>query len=101
MYTVKGKHWGVHGREKNTFIDTRLMAYLNANIPPIYCKIRKEYLYDMDEKYKEIKIKNGATFNKFFLIPDAAHFNVIENPKACAAAIYNFINIKFNLNLNI
>ena len=25
------------------------MAYLNANIPPIYCKIRKEYLYDMDE----------------------------------------------------
>ena len=24
------------------------MAYLNANIPPIYCKIRKEYLYDMD-----------------------------------------------------
>ena len=28
------------------------MAYLNANIPPIYCKIRKEYLYDMDEKYK-------------------------------------------------
>ena len=26
------------------------MAYLNANIPPIYCKIRTEYLYDMDEK---------------------------------------------------
>ena len=25
------------------------MSYLNANIPPIYCKIRKEYLYDMDE----------------------------------------------------
>ena len=29
------------------------MAYLNANIPPIYCKVRKEYLYDMDEKYKK------------------------------------------------
>jgi hypothetical protein len=27
------------------------MAYLNANTPPIYCKIRKEYLYDMDPKY--------------------------------------------------
>ena len=26
------------------------MAYLNANIPPIYCKIRTEYLYDMDPK---------------------------------------------------
>jgi len=24
------------------------MAYLNANIPPIYCKVREEYLYDMD-----------------------------------------------------
>ena len=24
------------------------MAYLNANIPPIYCKVRTEYLYDMD-----------------------------------------------------
>jgi hypothetical protein len=22
------------------------MAYLNADIPPIYCKVRKEYLYD-------------------------------------------------------
>ena len=25
------------------------MAYLNANLPPIYCKIRKEYLYDLDK----------------------------------------------------
>ena len=25
------------------------MAYLNANIPPIYCKIRTEYLYDMED----------------------------------------------------
>ena len=24
------------------------MAYLNANIPPIYCKVKTEYLYDMD-----------------------------------------------------
>ena len=28
------------------------MAYLNANIPPIYCKVREEYLYDMDPKRK-------------------------------------------------
>ena len=27
------------------------MSYLNANIPPIYCKIKKEYLYDLDEQY--------------------------------------------------
>ena len=28
------------------------MAYLNINIPTIYANVRKEYLYDMDEKYK-------------------------------------------------
>ncbi len=27
------------------------MAYLNANVPPIYCKIRREYLYDL-KKHK-------------------------------------------------
>ena len=27
------------------------MAYLNANIPPIYCQIRKEYLYDLERNY--------------------------------------------------
>ena len=26
-----------------------IMSYLNANIPPIYCKIRREYLYDLRE----------------------------------------------------
>ena len=25
------------------------MSYLNANLPPIYCKVRKEYLYDLDK----------------------------------------------------
>jgi len=29
------------------------MAYLNANIPPIYCKIRREYLYDLKEHHGE------------------------------------------------
>jgi len=29
------------------------MAYLNSNIPPIYCKIRKEYLYDLKEHMGE------------------------------------------------
>ena len=28
------------------------MAYLNANIPPIYAKVRKEYLYDLDSNKK-------------------------------------------------
>jgi hypothetical protein len=29
------------------------MSYLNANIPPIYCKIRREYLYDLREHQGE------------------------------------------------
>ena len=29
------------------------MAYLNVNIPTIYAKVKKEYLYDLDEKYKK------------------------------------------------
>ena len=29
------------------------MAYLNANVPPIYCKVRKEYLYDLKEHHGE------------------------------------------------
>jgi hypothetical protein len=29
------------------------MSYLNANIPPIYCKVKKEYLYDLKEHQGE------------------------------------------------
>ena len=29
------------------------MSYLNANIPPIYCKIKKEYLYDLKKHHGE------------------------------------------------
>ena len=29
------------------------MAYLNINIPTIYAKVKKEYLYDLDPKYKK------------------------------------------------
>ena len=70
------------------------MAYLNANVPPIYCKVRKEYLYDMDKKYSKdsedcvifgltsisgrailfnIMLPNGACF---WRLPIAAFFEV-------------------------
>jgi hypothetical protein len=29
------------------------MSYLNANIPPIYCNIRREYLYDLKQHHGE------------------------------------------------
>ena len=31
------------------------MSYLNANIPPIYCNIRREYLYDLRKHKGEIE----------------------------------------------
>jgi len=30
------------------------MAYLNANIPPTYAQIRKEYLYDLKKGFGEV-----------------------------------------------
>ena len=29
------------------------MSYLNSNIPPLYCSVRKEYLYDLKSHYGE------------------------------------------------
>jgi len=39
-----------------------------------------------------IQSKVGSKFSRFCLIPESAHFNVIENPKSCANAVYDFIN---------
>ena len=43
-----------------------------------------------------IQTKVGSKFSRFCLIPESAHFNVIENPESCAAAVYNFINLENN-----
>jgi hypothetical protein len=53
-------------------------------------KYQSQYITDKGE-YKKIAIKDGARFSNFYLIPNAAHFNVIENPRACALAIEDFI----------
>ena len=67
------------------------MAYLNADIPPIYCQVRKEYLYDFTRHHGEseecvvfgltsmagtatlfhIMLPNGAIF---FRLPISAFF---------------------------
>jgi hypothetical protein len=31
----------------------KIMSYLNVNIPPIYCNVRKEYLYDFKQHHGE------------------------------------------------
>ena len=54
-------------------------------------KYQSQFITERDD-YKEIQIKQNARFSKFCLIPNSAHFNVIENPKGCASAINDFIN---------
>ena len=88
-------YFGKYNLFRNEIEDIYPSAVDQSSVP-----LKKEYVSDMG-LYKEIQLKVGATFDKFFLIPDAAHFNVIENPKACASAIYNFINIEFNLDSDI
>ena len=45
-----------------------------------------------EEDYKKIELIPNARMSFFALIPDSAHFNVIENPKGCASAVSDFIH---------
>jgi hypothetical protein len=74
------------------------MAYLNANIPPLYAQIRKEFLYDNKKHHGEVEdcvifgitsmggrailwhalMENGAIFIGCQL---RLLFNVVFNPK--------------------
>ena len=49
-----------------------------------------QYL-ETKEGYKKVKLVPNARMSFFALIPDSAHFNVIENPKGCASAVCDFI----------
>lgn len=42
--------------------------------------------------YKLLQLKPGARMSRFALIPESAHFNVVENPLACATAINDFVS---------
>ena len=57
------------------------MAYLNANIPPIYCKIRTEYLYDMDPKRKGER--DCVIFGITSITGRAILFNIMLSNGAC------------------
>ena len=58
------------------------MAYLNANIPPIYCKVRREYLYDMDKKYNKESI-DCVIFGITSISGRAILFNIMLPNGAC------------------
>ena len=57
------------------------MAYLNANTPPIYCKIRTEYLYDMDPKRKGER--ECVIFGITSITGRAILFNIMLSNGAC------------------
>ena len=47
---------------------------------------------DSKNDYKKVTLLPTARMSFFALIPDSAHFNVIENPKGCASAVNDFIS---------
>ena len=57
------------------------MAYLNVNIPPIYCKLRKEYLYDLKEHHG--KSEECVIFAATSISGRAILFNIMLPNGAC------------------
>ena len=57
------------------------MAYLDADIPPIYCKIRKEYLYDL-EKHQGESV-DCCVFSVVSITDRALLFNIMLPNGAC------------------
>ena len=54
-------------------------------------KKKEKQFIEFKDGYSKLKLKPTAKFHTFALIPKSAHFNVIENPKGCANAVYDFI----------
>ena len=52
---------------------------------------RVSHLIEEKKGYKKLKLLPKAKIKSFALIPKSSHFNVIENPKGCANAVYDFI----------
>ena len=48
-------------------------------------------LIEEKKYYRKLKLLPSAKLESFALIPKSSHFNVIENPKGCANAVYDFI----------
>jgi hypothetical protein len=57
------------------------MAYLNANIPVIYCQVRKEYLYDMRKGFDETV--DCVIFGVTSIAGRAILFNIMLPNGAC------------------
>ncbi len=51
---------------------------------------QSQYIQEKKD-YKKVDLLPNARMSFFALIPDSAHFNVIENPEGCASAVSDFI----------
>lgn len=58
------------------------MSYLNASVPPIYCKVRKEYLYDLDKKFNKDS-EDCVIFGISSIAGRAILFNIMLTNGAC------------------
>ena len=52
----------------------------------------QNHFIDSKNGDKKVTLLPSARMSFFALIPDSAHFNVIENPKGCASAVNDFIS---------
>jgi hypothetical protein len=58
-----------------------MATYLNSDIPPIYCKIRKEYLYDFEKHHGESE--DCCIFSISSITDRALLFNIMLPNGAC------------------
>jgi hypothetical protein len=73
----------------NLFANDVCDLYPSAITQDISVKVDK--LLENCGLYHALRLKDDARLSRFCLIPNAAHFNVVENPEACAQAINDFI----------
>lgn len=73
----------------NLFANDVCDLYPSAIIQDISLKVDK--LLENCGLYHSLRLKDDARLSRFCLIPNAAHFNVVENPQACAQAINDFM----------
>jgi hypothetical protein len=57
------------------------VSYLNTNVPPIYCKVKKEYLYDL-KKYQG-ESSDCVIFGISSIPGRAILFNIMLSNGAC------------------
>lgn len=83
-----GKYNWYEGEIVNLNPDT---VFQSPNDPVWQENVANHVTVQADGIYKTLDTLEGARFDRFALIPDAVHFSHVENPRACAWAVLDFI----------